>query len=146
MNTPELQFCRRQRGFNLVEVLVALLVLAIGVLGAAAMQMNALKFNQTAAVRSQATFLAYDIVDRMRANRAAARGGDYDLAFADGKPNGATISAEDIDAWLTQIEAQLPAGDGEIDRAGDSVTIRIRWDESRIGGANDQTFEFVTEL
>ena len=62
-----------QRGATLIEVLVAMLVLSIGLLGLAGMQMTALKSNQSAYYRSQATVLAYDIIDRMRANRADAR-------------------------------------------------------------------------
>ena len=52
---------RRAAGFSLIEVLVSMLVLGIGILGMAALQLNSMKFNQTAAVRTQATFLAYDM-------------------------------------------------------------------------------------
>lgn len=70
-----------QRGATLIEVLVAMLVLSIGLLGLAGMQMTALKSNQSAYYRSQATVLAYDIIDRMRANRADALNGVYDIAL-----------------------------------------------------------------
>jgi type IV pilus assembly protein PilV len=52
--------------------LIAVLVAATGVLGASALQLNAVKFNQIANVRSTAVFLAQDITDRMRANRTLA--------------------------------------------------------------------------
>lgn len=60
---------RRQHGFTLIEVLVSLIVLAIGLLGLAQLQARGLKFNQDAYARSQATVLAYEMIDRMRANR-----------------------------------------------------------------------------
>ena len=63
---------RPERGFSLIEVLVAMLVLAIGLLGLAALQTQGVRFNHDAYVRSNATALAYDIVDKMRINRANA--------------------------------------------------------------------------
>ena len=63
----------RNQGFTLVEALIALLVLSIGLLGVAALQLIALQNNNNAMFRSQATYLAYDIADRMRANRDQAR-------------------------------------------------------------------------
>ncbi len=56
-------------GFTLVEVLVTVVILAIGLLGLAGLQLNGLLHNTTAYERSQAIILAYDIIDRMRANR-----------------------------------------------------------------------------
>ena len=66
----------RQSGMTLIETLVALLVLSIGLLRCrAALQMTSLRNNHAAHTRSQATALAYDIADRMRANRTVAVGG-----------------------------------------------------------------------
>ena len=74
---------RRQRGFSLIEVLIAILVLAIGLLGMANMQASGMRSTHGAYLRTQATFLAGDILDSMRANVTAARGGSYDIAFID---------------------------------------------------------------
>ena len=59
---------KKNIGFTLIEVLVAMLVLAVGLLGLAGLQATSLRNNQSAYNRSQATQLAYDIADRMRAN------------------------------------------------------------------------------
>lgn len=67
------------RGFTLIEVLVALLVLSIGLLGLAALQNTALQFNTDSYQRTQATLLAYDILDRMRTNPSAVSAGNYDV-------------------------------------------------------------------
>lgn len=134
-------------GFSLIEVLVALFVLALGVLGAAALQMNSLKYNQTASIRTQATFLAYDIVDRMRANRKAAQNGDYQYALsATVKPTGNTVAQTDLNAWLTAIEQQLPEGDGGITQTGQVFRITVQWNEARTGGSTTQQFVFETQL
>ncbi len=59
------------QGFTLVEVMVAVVILAIGLLGMATLMMNSLQSNESAYSRSQATLLAYDILDRMRVNKVA---------------------------------------------------------------------------
>jgi type IV pilus assembly protein PilV len=73
---------KHQCGFTLLEVLIALLVLSIGLLGLAALQTIGLRSNQMASTRTTATQLAYDITDRMRANEAAT-GLTRDLATGD---------------------------------------------------------------
>jgi type IV pilus assembly protein PilV len=56
-------------GFTLIEVLVAIVVLAFGLLGFALLQTMSVRFTQSANYRTQATNLAYDLIDQMRANR-----------------------------------------------------------------------------
>ena len=69
-------------GFTLLEVLVALVVLSIGLLGLAALQTTSLQFNTGSYYRTQATYLAYDIIDRMRANGdAVLAGAGYDIGI-----------------------------------------------------------------
>ncbi|MDQ3202970.1 MAG: type IV pilus modification protein PilV, partial [Pseudomonadota bacterium] len=60
-----------QEGTTLIEVLVALLILTVGLLGAAAFQLNALKYTDSSRMTSQASFIAYDMMDRIRANSGA---------------------------------------------------------------------------
>src|SRR5690606_3184429 len=60
---------RRENGFTLIEVLVTVIVLAIGLLGLAALQFSGLRYTHSAYQRSQATILTNDIIDRMRVNR-----------------------------------------------------------------------------
>jgi len=69
-----------QRGFTMIEVLVALVVLSIGLLGAAKLQVLAVRYNSQSFLRGQAVVLAYDMADRMRANPTAVAAGNYDSA------------------------------------------------------------------
>lgn len=148
---------RRPDGFTLIEVLVALLVLSIGMLGLAALQSATLQFNHSAYLRSQATNLAYDIIDRMRANRQSALNGAYNGGLASPAPAcgsviaaGTTVAAVDVAAWRNALACTLPAGTGSVAVDADgTATIRICWDES-LGeqcAADDlQTFDMTTVL
>ncbi len=133
----------RARGFTLVEALVALLVLSIGLLGVAAMQLSSLRANSGAFQRSQATFLAQDLADRMRANRTAALAQAYDFTFGTAPPPAPANTAEiDLAAWKARLAATLPPGSSgstaddpdaavTTNVATGIVTIAIRWDDSR---------------
>lgn len=150
-----MESAQKSAGFSLIEVLVALVITALGIVGLVAAQLNALKFNQTADVRTHATLLAYDIADRLRANREAALAGHYDIALSDAAPAASsTVHLIDLRDWLTMLATQLTSGDGSIVRNGSRFTITVQWDESRVAttrvadanGTHQQTFVFVTEL
>lgn len=137
---------RRQGGFSLIEVLVALLVLAIGLLGLAALQTQGVRFNHDAYVRTNATALAYDILDKMRLNRGNAA--DYVTAnfpareaepaggyTAESPPYACAQSgigaAADLACWLNGIELGLPLGRATIAQQAapndDLYDVTIMW-------------------
>lgn len=76
---------KNTRGFTLIEVLVALLILAVGLLGTASLMLLSMKSNQNASQRTQASLLAYDLAERMRMNRTVAvenaAGSDYTMSL-----------------------------------------------------------------
>lgn len=118
----------RQKGVGLIEVLVTVLLLATGLLVMAALQIRSLQFNQSAYMRSQANILAYDIIDRIRLNRANAA--SYDITLDAATPTGTTLAQVDINQWRTNIAATVPNGTGSIDcNTGGICTIQIRWAE-----------------
>ena len=131
-----------QRGTTLIETLVALLVLSIGLLGVAALQVNALQNNQMAHVRSQASVLAYDLADRMRANRAVALAGGYNVAFGS-TPTGTNLNQLDVQNWKTALANTLPTGDGQLTLVGNVAVIQVRW-ATRTGGT--ELFETRTQI
>jgi type IV pilus assembly protein PilV len=122
----------RNKGFTLVETLVALVILSAGLLGVAALQFTSLQNNNSAVFRSQATYFAYDIADRMRANRDRVLAGDYKTSYGAVSGTPTNVAQTDVQAWKVALAASLPSGDGEIlsDIDG-NVTIRIRWDDSK---------------
>ena len=141
----------KNSGFSLIEVLVALIVLSIGLLGLAAIQITGLKDNQSAYFRTSATVLAYDMTDRMRLNRSVAEAGGYNLAMTDSAPTGTTLADVDRITWLNNISTTLPVGDGAIGLTTvggkQIIAITIQWDDSRgTSGSATQNFVVSTEL
>lgn len=67
----------RQAGFTLVEILVSLLILSVGMLGMAGIQVSGLRNSATSTYRTDATQLSYDIADFMRANKMAVSSNDF---------------------------------------------------------------------
>jgi type IV pilus assembly protein PilV len=137
------------RGLTLVEILIALVILSVGLLGLAGLQTMSLKFNTSAYYRTQATQLAYDIADRMRANRAAARANMYDMDDTGGAPPACNAAAgdgtalqDDLAAWRNALACRIPQSTGAIEGLGaDQFRITVQWTDSAGGG---QTFMEVT--
>jgi type IV pilus assembly protein PilV len=139
---------KKSRGVSLIEVLVTVVILAIGMLGLAGLQGNALRGNTSAYMRSQATFLAYDMLDRMRVNRTAAVDNQaYDVAIGSTSPTGTdALDVQEVAAWKTAL-TELSAGDGAIDcvPATDVCYVTVRWNDTRATGTDDEDFQwFVT--
>lgn len=142
-----------QAGVSMIEVLVAIVILSIGLLGLAGLQTAGLKSNQSAGFRSTASMLAYSILDSMRANRVVAREGGYNHSFSEDVATETETAAgaeaavpEDIQTWLNELALRLPAGSGAIDIDADNkVTITIQWDDSR-GELAPQQFVMTTRL
>ena len=137
---------RPHGGFTLLEVLVALLVMSIGLLGIGKMMMLSARANDSAYMRSQATALAYTILDDMRANRSAAISQAYDtaqvvpalLACATAQPGctSAQVAQNDTALWNNALGAELPGGTGTVVTAiapnanganAVTATITVQW-------------------
>jgi type IV pilus assembly protein PilV len=140
-----------ERGFTLIEILVTVVLISVGLLGVAALQLTTLRGNQDAYVRSQASVLADDILDRMRVNPFEFRAGAYSVDF-NGEGDASTRAGRDLRDWQQAINRTLPGtateAAGRIVRAYDPVTRRhvvtvtIRWRERGEGrGAQEQNDE-----
>ncbi len=154
MLKPGMTPVKHQSGFTLIEVLISMVIVSIGVLGLAGIQLTGLRNNQSSFFRTQATQLAYDITDRMRANPPGLDNGDYNnqAATADDCEANVCTSAQmagyDLAQWNQAIQA-LPLGAGTVcvdstpataacDDTGESYVIRVSWDDGRTGAANQQ--------
>lgn len=141
-------------GFSLIEVLIAVFILVVGLLGLAAMQLQSIKYTQGSQWRSQANFLAYDIVERIRANRANVT--DYQISMDGDKPsNRSTMANDDLYLWMDQLETQIPGGDGSVqwNSGSNLLTIVVKADDQgKVKNSDSQgtvestTFTFNTQL
>jgi type IV pilus assembly protein PilV len=141
---------KRHSGFSMIEVLVAVLVLAIGLLGVAAIQTVALKNNNSALQRSQATMLAYFMMDAMRANRSVAIIGSYDLAKTCVAPSVGSLITNDQNAWINALKSNLgnvSTTCGQITCAVNTCNVRVFWDDSRgLSGSAEQVVQITSRL
>jgi len=141
-----------QRGIGIIEVLVAVLVLSVGLLGLAGLQMRTLRNSSSSMERNIAVMETHAIADAMRADRTKAINGDFDLAVADDPPGGTTFAEVVLASWRTNIANGL--GDdakGGVDCNGALCTITIQWNDSR-GSASaaeaedDEEHQVVTQV
>lgn len=138
---------RVQRGFSMLEVLIALLVLTVGLLGLALLQTVNLRYTKSAEQRTKAINLAGAILDTMRTNRsellsyAVEEDGFDDVDASDGCGRSATLNAaSNLEHWMCEVKEALgPEASGSITIAGSDVRVQINWSEDNLpsltGGA-----------
>jgi type IV pilus assembly protein PilV len=141
----------KSAGFTLIEVLIAMLVLAVGLLGLAGLQVISLRNNQSAYNRSQATQLAYDMADRIRANPSDANKLE-NSAYVAVTPAVFQSSCNSSPGCIPELMAQndralwnaniistlgsISTGSVNVDPITRIFTITINWDDNRSGTAN----------
>ncbi len=155
---------RIARGFSLLEVLIALVILSVGLLGLAALQAEGLRGSGSAFTRTQGVLLAADITDRMRANRQALD--SYVIALGDAGTNpgkrcsdttagdaedppctGAEMAQSDIVLWKAAL-GNLPNGEGSITAVAGSpgrFTVLVQWSDRTTAAANE-TYTTVVQV
>jgi type IV pilus assembly protein PilV len=140
----------RTAGFTIVEVLVSLVILSIGLLGIAKLVLYSAHSNDSAYLRSQATQLAYEILDNMRANPTAVAAGNYSTTLGAAASNpgfsclntncpiASNLALYDIYVWKSRLAAgptggALPSGRGSVTLTSTNplvATIVVQWDDS----------------
>ena len=144
LNSNEIRSRHGQSGMTLVEILVAIVVLSVGLLGLAGLQLKGLQVNQGSTFRWQAAMLAQDMADRIRADRAGATNGNYTQHLLAGStPSSTSASAQtELQDWWARVQ-MLPGANATISApAGpnnNQVTITVGWLDTRAQAGTGQT-------
>lgn len=156
----------RQAGFSLLEVLIALLILSIGLLGHSKIQALSIRASTDAHLRTEATFLANDMIERMRANRPAVASNYYaginyaaiDCSAApasicsEGMAGSASVCSttamadEDAFTWTCDVRSSLPGGSVAVSSAAGVYSVAVNWnglDESGNGVPGTVSTTFI---
>ncbi len=138
---------KQEAGFSLLEVLIAMLILSIGLLGIAGLQIKGQQYNQSSYLRTQATFLAYDIMDRMRVNILEAGTGNYapttwPSSYVDcdaGTCTPAELADYDLIKWEEQVQDNLLRASVQVswNSTLSEYTIIIQWQSLTESGTQD---------
>lgn len=124
----------RQAGFGMIEILIALLIMGVGLLGMASLQSRSLKMTTDSQNRSQAILLANDIIERARANHENA---DSYTITADTSvacdstftlDTSAPVVQNDIAGWRNELACLLPDGVGSVTQTSGAFSVSVTWD------------------
>jgi type IV pilus assembly protein PilV len=145
---------RTQAGFSMIEVLISLVLIAVAMFGQAGLQLNALKFSKSGALRMQAVLLSAEIAERMESNKTGAIAARYVVATSS-TPSSASIDClttacnstaladYDLADWQTRVAATLPGSSWQIAQTTtgnpSTYTIVLSWQDRR-DNANTTTY------
>lgn len=143
---------RNQAGVGLIEVLIAVLVLGVGLLGIAALQAITLRNSSTSAERTQAAMQTYSMLDTLRSQRTAAIAGTFNTGTEyKCSTSSALGAAGSLDGWLADLRNTVSSSAcGRVNCAPNSkgittCIIAVRWSELRATGGSDEQPPIVTE-
>ena len=122
---------KQVRGFSLIEILITMLIIAVGLMGTATLQLTGLSSNQGAYLRTQASTLVYDMADRMRGNPDRAIAGDYD-GFSFNADAGGESALNSLKSFATDCITQ----NGGCSRSKQSDTDLYEWAQSLMGAGS----------
>ena len=130
-----------------MEVLIAMLLLSVGMLGMVALKTASLKYTGQSNARAAASIYATDILDRMRANPVRAVAGQYNLAIGAATPaTPTTVAQVDLVQWRQRIAEGLPSGTGSVTVGANSVaTVIVQWSERSDQATSPQILTFAFE-
>ena len=145
---------RGMQGVSLIEVLVSVVIIAIGLLGIAAMQSMALRGGQSSLESSQAVMQTQSILESMRANRAnvAAYATGGRVCNPAAVVSGNALAQADLRNWLTSVKANIgtatdatTCGQIAVDASG-TWRVTVQWDDQRAGGGSARTVVTETRI
>lgn len=140
----------RQRGFSIIEVVITMGIMSFGLLGIAGLQLSAMSKSRVTFERNQATLLANDLVERIRANLPAAASGSYDVRTgseqststssckgAQASCSASDMASADLADWSRRVDAVLNDASADVavtvvGGTASSVTLTLAWDGNQM--------------
>ncbi|WP_394240022.1 type IV pilus modification protein PilV [Halopseudomonas laoshanensis] len=136
---------RSQKGISLIEVLITVLVLSVGLLGLAGLQLTSLRNSQSAMERSVGVVQSYSIIEAIRADPDSAKAGRFNIDL-ESDPEGSTFPANSLSIWREQIQENLGADAvGAVSCNNTRCSVIVQWDDSR-GTDGSTTQQLITEV
>lgn len=146
------------RGASLIEILVAVLILSVGVLGLAGMQVRALRTSISSEQKTQAVILAHYLLDLMRVDRTSALDGLYNttggltspLCALPAVPAAGAFASSEFRDWMLSVQTGLglaakPCVAVNCDALG-VCSVRLQWDDTAAGGLPDQSLTVTSRI
>ncbi len=149
---------RHARGVSLIEILVAVLILSVGVLGLAGMQVRALRTSISSEQKTQAVVLAHYLLELMRVDRTSALDGLYNttgglttpLCAVPAVPAAGSFASSELRDWMLSVQTGLgPAANPCVAVACDALglcSVRLQWDDTAAGGLPDQSLTVTSRI
>ena len=146
---------RTERGFSLIEVLIALIIMSVGMLGIASLYVHSMQAGRTSLFRHNAVTLAGDVADRMRANPTGANaytgaGANNNCIGGGTNCSNVQMAAQDILGWTQQAADTLPSGlvtigfDNTVNPP--VYTIAITWNEPMLDPNGQPSYTIITPI
>jgi type IV pilus assembly protein PilV len=137
---PPLSHLKAQRGLSLIESLIALVIISVGLLGIAALQLNAVRQNSSAFWNTQAVVMAHNMADRIRANPVAVAdyngidtNNDFEQDCTANACNADQMRLADATDWKRMLST-LPSGRGIVSNdIANQLDVTVMWDDEGTG-------------
>lgn len=137
----------------MIEVLIAMLILAIGLLGIAGVQTLALRVNNNANIQTEVNFYAQSIVEQMRSDLKGFKAGEYNQITSSGcgSCSSGSFAKTAVDSWLQEVSANIPDGKGAVSVNNGVATVTITWSRressaSSNAGVNTKTYTLIARI
>jgi len=137
-----------QRGVGLIEVLIALIVLAIGALGVANLQTASNVAMRNSADYFKLNELSYSIMEQLKGDSVNAEAGEYNTGYSETLSNASVpdeVSAK-INAWKNTVNHILPLGEMQINCAASECLVSLRWYETSSAGSTEAVYNLRSPI